>query len=191
MNKETKQKMTTSVYGTRIYLFFLTIINFIWLYCMEVKINLFSLISACIVFLILFLLYRREGKEYVLNIVQSNLFFSLFFLVFPFSFLALIAAVAKDFFLKSFVLWCTSASVSIFVFSALGGLIISFFPYQKEKVFLKIKFWTRLKIILVTFLILLTFYSLLHIILYYILFIKDNCFKFSNLTHNKKDNPET
>lgn len=26
---------------------------------------------------------------------------------------------------------------------------------------------------------------------YYILFIKDNCFKFSNLTHNKKDNPET
>ena len=113
---------------------------------MEVKINLFSLISACIVFLILFLLYRREGKEYVLNIVQSNLFFSLFFLVFPFSFLALIAAVAKDFFLKSFVLWCTSASVSIFVFSALGGLIISFFPYQKEKVFLKIKFWTRLKI---------------------------------------------
>lgn len=103
MNKETKQKMTTSVYGTRIYLFFLTIINFIWLYCMEVKINLFSLISACIVFLILFLLYRREGKEYVLNIVQSNLFFSLFFLVFPFSFLALIAAVAKDFFLKSFV----------------------------------------------------------------------------------------
>ena len=131
---------------------------------MEVKINLFSLISACIVFLILFLLYRREGKEYVLNIVQSNLFFSLFFLVFPFSFLALIAAVAKDFFLKSFVLWCTSASVFIFVFSALGGLIISFFPYQKEKVFLKIKFWTRLKIILVTFLILLTFYSLLHII---------------------------
>lgn len=107
MNKETKQKMTTSVYGTRIYLFFLTIINFIWLYCMEVKINLFSLISACIVFLILFLLYRREGKEYVLNIVQSNLFFSLFFLVFPFSFLALIAAVAKDFFLKSFVLWCS------------------------------------------------------------------------------------
>ena len=164
MNKETKQKMTTSVYGTRIYLFFLTIINFIWLYCMEVKINLFFLISACIVFLILFLLYRREGKEYVLNIVQSNLFFSLFFLVFPFSFLALIAAVAKDFFLKSFVLWCTSASVSIFVFSALGGLIISFFPYQKEKVFLKIKIWTRLKIILVTFLILLTFYSLLHII---------------------------
>lgn len=75
MNKETKQKMTTSVYGTRIYLFFLTIINFIWLYCMEVKINLFSLISACIVFLILFLLYRREGKEpfYIYSRVHTTL----------------------------------------------------------------------------------------------------------------------
>ncbi len=164
MNKEAKHKIATSIYGTRIYLFFLTIINFIWLYCMEVKINLLSLISACIIFLILFLLYRRNGKEYVLNVVHSNLFFSLFFLVFPFSFLALIAAAAKDFFLKNFILWCTSASVSIFVFSALGGLIISFFPYQKEEFSLKIKFWTRLKIILVIFLILLIFYSLLHII---------------------------
>ena len=138
MNKETKQKMTTSVYGTRIYLFFLTIINFIWLYCMEVKINLFSLISACIVFLILFLLYRREGKEYVLNIVQSNLFFSLFFLVFPFSFLALIAAVAKDFFLKSFVLW-------YICFLSLRWTYYLVFSLSKRKSFSKNKILDKIK----------------------------------------------
>ena len=38
MDKKVKQKITTSIYGTRIYLFFLTIINFIWLYCMDVSI---------------------------------------------------------------------------------------------------------------------------------------------------------
>lgn len=64
MDKKVKQKITTSIYGTRIYLFFLTIINFIWLYCMDVKINLFSIISACIILLFLFFLYRKNGKEY-------------------------------------------------------------------------------------------------------------------------------
>lgn len=80
LDKKVKQKITTSIYGTRIYLFFLTIINFIWLYCMDVKINLFSIISACIILLFLFFLYRKNGKEYMLEIVHSNLFFfSIFF----------------------------------------------------------------------------------------------------------------
>mgnify|MGYP007059203677 CR=1 FL=1 len=71
LDKKVKQKITTSIYGTRIYLFFLTIINFIWLYCMDVKINLFSIISACIILLFLFFLYRKNGKEYMLEIAVS------------------------------------------------------------------------------------------------------------------------
>jgi hypothetical protein len=160
MDKKVKQKITTSIYGTRIYLFFLTIINFIWLYCMDVKINLFSIISACIILLFLFFLYRKNGKEYMLEIVHSNLFFSLFFLVFPFSFLTLIAAVAKDFFLRDFIIWCSFASVSVFVFSALGGLIISFFPNKEVNIQIPIAFGTRIKTILIMFLILLVFNSL-------------------------------
>ena len=160
MDKKVKQKITTSIYGTRIYLFFLTIINFIWLYCMDVKINLFSIISACIILLFLFFLYRKNGKEYMLEIVHSNLFFSLFFLVFPFSFLTLIAAGAKDFFLRDFIIWCSFASVSVFVFSALGGLIISFFPNKEVNIQIPIAFGTRIKTILIMFLILLVFNSL-------------------------------
>ena len=160
LDKKVKQKITTSIYGTRIYLFFLTIINFIWLYCMDVKINLFSIISACIILLFLFFLYRKNGKEYMLEIVHSNLFFSLFFLVFPFSFLTLIAAAAKDFFLRDFIIWCSFASVSVFVFSALGGLIISFFPNKEVNIQIPIALGTRIKTILIMFLILLVFNSL-------------------------------
>ena len=154
LDKKVKQKITTSIYGTRIYLFFLTIINFIWLYCMDVKINLFSIISACIILLFLFFLYRKNGKVYMLEIVHSNLFFSLFFLVFPFSFLTLIAAAAKDFFLRDFIIWCSFASVSVFVFSALGGLIISFFPNKEVNIQIPIALGTRIKTILIMFLIL-------------------------------------
>lgn len=158
MNKGIKHNITPSLKGTRIYFFLLTIINFIWLYCMDVQINFFSIISACVVFLILFLLFRKYGTEYVLSVVSSNLFFSLFFLVFPFSFLVMVAAQAKEFFLQNFIIGGSFGSASIFIFSALSGLIISFFPYREGAFPSKIKFWTRLKIILIMFLILLMFY---------------------------------
>lgn len=164
MNKEPETKINNSIYETRTYLLFLTIINFIWLYCIEMPVNIVSIMSGCIVFFTFYWLYRNHGREYVLSIVYSNLFFSLFLCIFPFSFLALIAAVAKDFFFRDFIKWGWLASISMFVFSSLNGLIFSFFSCQNKVVQFKIKFLTRLKINLYMFLILFVFYYALSFI---------------------------
>ena len=79
----------------------------------------------------IFNMYKKMGKKYILELIPWSLFFSFFFLILP-SFLSLVFSLGKKPNIwEDVTMYLLGSSISIFVSSAIMGIIISL---KKEKI---------------------------------------------------------
>ena len=79
----------------------------------------------------IFNMYKKMGKKYILELIPWSLFFSLFFLILPSLLPAILSLGKKPNMWEDVTMYLLGSSISIFVSSAIMGIIISL---KKEKI---------------------------------------------------------
>lgn len=79
----------------------------------------------------LFNMYKKMGKKYILELIPWSLFFSLFFLILPSLLPTIFSLGKKPNIWEDITMYLLGSSISIFVSSAIMGIIISL---KKEKI---------------------------------------------------------
>lgn len=116
----------------RIYFSFLSLFILGWLYIWNVKFDPRILIPAIITLSFYLFQYKKNGRDYILNLINSNIFMSLFFLSWPCIYIIIVINSRQLNFYERLASSFVVSSVSIFIFSAIWGFFITLLP-KKEK----------------------------------------------------------
>ena len=126
----------------RIYFSFLSLFILGWLYIWNTKLDLRILIPAITTLLFYLFQYKKYGRDYILDLINSNIFMSLFFLSWPCIYIMVVINSRQLNFYEKLASSFVVSSVSIFIFSAIWGFFITLFPKQEtenQKSTIKIK----------------------------------------------------
>ena len=117
----------------RIYFSFLSLFIFGWLYIWNVKFDPRILIPAIITLSFYLFQYKKNGRDYILDLINSNIFMSLFFLSGPCIYIVIVANSEQLNFYERLASSFVVSSVSIFIFSAIWGFFITLLPKQEKE----------------------------------------------------------
>ena len=117
----------------RIYYSFLSLFILGWLYIWNVKLDSLILIPAIITLSFYLFQYKKNGKNYVLELIGSNIFISFFFLSWPCIYIIIITNAMRLNLYERMGMSFVISSVSIFIFSAIWGFFITLLPKQKNE----------------------------------------------------------
>lgn len=134
----------------RIYFSFLSLFILGWLYIWNTKLDLRILIPAITTLLFYLFQYKKYGRDYILDLINSNIFMSLFFLSLPCIYIMVVINSRQLNFYEKLASSFVVSSVSIFIFSAIWGFFITLFPKQEtenQKSTIKIKILFLLKLL--------------------------------------------
>ena len=134
----------------RIYFSFLSLFILGWLYIWNVKFDPRILIPAIITLSFYLFQYKRNGRGYILDLINSNIFMSLFFLSWPCIYIIIVTNSRQLNFYEKLASSFVVSSVSIFIFSAIWGFFITLLPKQekeKQKNTIKTKLLFLLKLL--------------------------------------------
>lgn len=134
----------------RIYFSFLSLFILGWLYIWNTKLDLRILIPAITTLLFYLFQYKKYGRDYILDLINSNIFMSLFFLSWPCIYIMVVINSRQLNFYEKLASSFVVSSVSIFIFSAIWGFFITLFPKQEtenQKSTIKIKILFLLKLL--------------------------------------------
>ena len=134
----------------RIYFSFLSLFILGWLYIWNVKFDPRILIPAIITLSFYLFQYQRNGRGYILDLINSNIFMSLFFLSWPCIYIIIVTNSRQLNFYEKLASSFVVSSVSIFIFSAIWGFFITLLPKQekeKQKNTIKTKLLFLLKLL--------------------------------------------
>lgn len=126
----------------QIYFSFLSLFILGWLYIWNTKLDLRILIPAITTLLFYLFQYKKYGRDYILDLINSNIFMSLFFLSWPCIYIMVVINSRQLNFYEKLASSFVVSSVSIFIFSAIWGFFITLFPKQEtenQKSTIKIK----------------------------------------------------
>ena len=134
----------------QIYFSFLSLFILGWLYIWNTKLDLRILIPAITTLLFYLFQYKKYGRDYILDLINSNIFMSLFFLSWPCIYIMVVINSRQLNFYEKLASSFVVSSVSIFIFSAIWGFFITLFPKQEtenQKSTIKIKILFLLKLL--------------------------------------------
>ena len=134
----------------RIYFSFLSLFILGWLYIWNVKFDPRILIPAIITLSFYLFQYKRNGRGYILDLINRNIFMSLFFLSWPCIYIIIVTNSRQLNFYEKLASSFVVSSVSIFIFSAIWGFFITLLPKQekeKQKNTIKTKLLFLLKLL--------------------------------------------
>lgn len=134
----------------RIYFSFLSLFILGWLYIWNVKFDPRILVPAIITLSFYLFQYKRNGRGYILDLINSNIFMSLFFLSWPCIYIIIVTNSRQLNFYEKLASSFVVSSVSIFIFSAIWGFFITLLPKQekeKQKNTIKTKLLFLLKLL--------------------------------------------
>ena len=134
----------------RIYFSFFFLFILGWLYIWNVKFDPRILIPAIITLSFYLFQYKRNGRGYILDLINSNIFMSLFFLSWPCIYIIIVTNSRQLNFYEKLASSFVVSSVSIFIFSAIWGFFITLLPKQekeKQKNTIKTKLLFLLKLL--------------------------------------------
>lgn len=119
----------------RIYFSFLSLFILGWLYIWNVKFKFDPriLIPAIITLSFYLFQYKKNGRDYILDLINSNIFMSLFFLSWPCIYIIIITNSRQLNFYERLASSFVVSSVSIFIFSAIWGFFITLLPKQEKE----------------------------------------------------------
>lgn len=117
----------------RIYFSFLSLFFVGWLYFWDVKFDPIVLIPAAVTLFFYLFQYKKNGQDYILNLISSNIFISLFFLSWPSIYITIVTNSRILNFYERIATSFVVSSVSIFFFSPIWGFFITLFPKNDEK----------------------------------------------------------
>ncbi len=117
----------------RIYFSFLSLFILGWLYIWNVKFDPRILIPAIITLSFYLFQYKKNGRDYILDLINSNIFMSLFFLSGPCIYIVIVANSEQLNFYERLASSFVVSSVSIFIFSAIWGFFITLLPKQEKE----------------------------------------------------------
>lgn len=117
----------------RIYFSFLSLFILGWLYIWDVKFDPRGLIPAIIILLFYLLQYKKKGRDDILDLINNNIFMSLFFLSWPCIYIMIVINSRQLNFYERVASSFVASSVSIFIFSAIWGFFMTFLPKQKKE----------------------------------------------------------
>ena len=117
----------------RIYFSFLSLFILGWLYIWNVKFDPRILIPAIITLSFYLFQYKKNGRDYILDLINSNIFMSLFFLSGPCIYIVIVANSEQLNFYERLASSFVVSSVSIFIFSAIWGFFITLVPKQEKE----------------------------------------------------------
>lgn len=117
----------------RIYFSFLSLFILGWLYIWNVKFDPRILIPAIITLSFYLFQYKKNGRDYILGLINSNIFMSLFFLSWPCIYIIIVINSRQLNFYERLASSFVVSSVSIFIFSAIWGFFITLLPKQEKE----------------------------------------------------------
>ncbi len=117
----------------RIYFSFLSLFILGWLYIWNVKFDPRILIPAIITLSFYLFQYKKNGRDYILDLINNNIFMSLFFLSGPCIYIVIVANSEQLNFYERLASSFVVSSVSIFIFSAIWGFFITLLPKQEKE----------------------------------------------------------
>lgn len=117
----------------RIYFSFLSLFLLGWLYIWNVKFDPRVLIPAIIILSFYLFQYKKNGRDYILDLISSNIFISLFFLSWPCIYIIIVINSRQLSLYERLASSFVVSSVSIFIFSAIWGLLITLLPQQEKE----------------------------------------------------------
>ena len=117
----------------RIYFSFLSLFILGWLYIWNVKFDPRILIPAIITLSFYLFQYKKHGRDYILDLINSNIFMSLFFLFGPCIYIVIVVNSRQLNFYERLASSFVVSSVSIFIFSAIWGFFITLLPKQEKE----------------------------------------------------------
>lgn len=117
----------------RIYFSFLSLFVLGWLYIWNVKFDPRILVPAIVTLSFYLFQYKKNGRDYIIDLINSNIFMSLFFLSWPCIYIIIVINSRPLNFYERLASSFVVSSVSIFIFSAIWGFFITLLPKQEKE----------------------------------------------------------
>lgn len=117
----------------RIYFSFLSLFILGWLYIWNVKFDPRILVPAIVTLSFYLFQYKKNGRDYIIDLINSNIFMSLFFLSWPCIYIIIVINSRPLNFYERLASSFVVSSVSIFIFSAIWGFFITLLPKQEKE----------------------------------------------------------